>query len=63
MMPRLTTRFLFENIITRFGYPLELVSDRGTHFLNNIIEELTRVYLIKHKKTNPYNPKANGLIE
>jgi hypothetical protein len=25
-------RFLYENIITRFGCPKELVSDRGTHF-------------------------------
>lgn len=30
--------FLFENIITRFGCPLELVSDRGLHFLNDTIE-------------------------
>jgi hypothetical protein len=25
-------RFLYENIITRFGYPKELVCDQGTHF-------------------------------
>ena len=60
---RVTARFLFENIITRFGCPLELVSDRGTHFLNSTIEALTRVYLIKHRATTPYNPKANGLTE
>jgi hypothetical protein len=47
----------------RFGHPLELVSDRGTHFLNNVIVDLTTKYLIKHRKTTPYNPKANGLTE
>jgi hypothetical protein len=47
----------------RFGHPLELVSDRGTHFLNNVIVDLTTKYLIKHQKTTPYNPKANGLTE
>jgi transposase InsO family protein len=56
-------RFMYEQIFTRFGPPLELVSDRGTHFLNEMIEELTNHYLIKHRKTTPYHPKANGLTE
>ena len=55
--------FLFEEILMRFGHPLELVSDRGTHFLNDVIVGLTNKYLIKHRKTTPYNPKANGLTE
>ena len=29
-----TAGFLFEEIMMRFGHPLELVSDRGKHFLN-----------------------------
>jgi transposase InsO family protein len=55
--------FLFEQILMRFGYPLELVSDRGTHFLNETMEHVTEIYNIKHRKTTPYNPKANGLTE
>ena len=55
--------FLFEQIMMRFGCPLELVSDRGTHFLNETIEQITDLYHIKHRKTTPYNPKANGLTE
>ena len=55
--------FLFEDIMMRFGDPLELVSDRGKHFLNDVIEDITTKYLIKHRKTTPYNPKANGLTE
>jgi len=47
----------------KFGHPLELVSDRGKHFFNNVIINITNSYLIKHRKTTPYNPKANGLIE
>ena len=41
----------------RFGHPLELVSDRGNHFLNDVIFNITS------RKTTPYNPKANGLTE
>ena len=55
--------FLFEEIMMRFGHPLELVSDRGKHFLNDVIHNITTRYLIKHRKTTPYNPKANGLTE
>ena len=58
-----TARFLYENILTRFGPPLELVSDRGTHFINETIEQLNDRYLIKHRKTTPYHPQANGLTE
>src|SRR5450759_4855007 len=55
--------FLFEEIMMRFAHPLELVSDRGKHFLNDVIINITSSYLIKHRKTTPYNPKANGLTE
>jgi hypothetical protein len=47
----------------RFGCSLELVSDRRTHFLNEVIWNLTARYDIKHRKTTPYNPKANGLTK
>lgn len=47
----------------RFGYPLKLVSDRGTHFLNDVIVDMTTKYAIEHQKTTPYNPKANRLTE
>lgn len=40
-----------------------MVSDRGTHFLNKMIEAMTEYFLIKHRQTTPYNPKANGLTE
>lgn len=56
-------RFLYENIITRFGCPKELVSDRGTHFINDTIRALTDKYDIKHRKTTPYHPRANGQTE
>ena len=56
-------KFLYEDIITRFGSPLELVSDRGSHFLNETIQELTDLYAIKHTKSTPYYPRANGQVE
>lgn len=56
-------RFLYNNIITRFGCPIELVSDQGVHFLNRVIKLLTETHMISHKKSSTYYPQANGLAE
>ena len=32
-----TTKFLYEQVISRYGCPLELISDRGAHFSNEVI--------------------------
>ena len=55
--------FLVRFILRRYGCPLELVSDRGTHFLNEVIDAILKTYWVKHRLTSPYNPKANGLTE
>ena len=52
--------FMYENIISRFGCPKILVSDRGTHFLNDLIEEMTHRFQINHSKTTTYHPQTNG---
>ena len=57
---KIVAKFVSKHIIIQFGCPKELVSDRGTHFFNATIEELTNKYLIKHRKLVPYYPRANG---
>jgi len=56
-------RFIFENIITRFGCPRSLTSDQGGHFINSTIEKITTEFLIQHHKSSPYHPQANGTVE
>ena len=55
-----TTKFLYEKIFTRLGVPLEIVLDRGVHFVNEIIKFMMSEFLISHKKIAPYHPQANG---
>ena len=56
-------KFKYENIITRFGCPLTLISDQGTHFINQTIETLLKEFLSHHHKTSTYHPQANGVVE
>jgi len=37
-----TTKFLYEYILTRFGCPLTIVTDQGVHLINNAIKDLTK---------------------
>jgi hypothetical protein len=55
--------FIFDDIITRFGFPKVLMSDQGTHFINNTIEALTQEFEVHHQKSTPYHPQANGTVE
>ncbi|KAL3680009.1 hypothetical protein R1sor_022965 [Riccia sorocarpa] len=60
---KVTAKFIYENIITRFGVPLEFVSDQGGHFLNGVIEELVNHYQVKHRFSTQYYPQCNGQAE
>jgi transposase InsO family protein len=55
--------FIFDDIITRFVCPKALMSDQGTHFINKIVEVLTKEFAIHHHKSTPNHPQANGIVE
>ena len=55
--------FLYEEIICRFGAPRTLQSDRGMHFVNELIQRLTKRFKIRHSLSSPYHPQSNGLVE
>lgn len=58
------TNFLYQNIMTWFGWPIDLVSNQGTHFLNKFIEDLiTTKHMIIQKNSSMYNPQCNSQVE
>ncbi len=51
-----TTKFLYECILTRFGCSLIIVIDQGVHFINDAIKYLMDHFLMKHVNSTTYYP-------
>ncbi|XP_073138515.1 uncharacterized protein [Henckelia pumila] len=47
----------------RFGIPIALISDRGTHFCNRTVASLLKKYHVTHKLSTAYHPQLNGQAE
>ena len=56
-------KFLQKNIFTRFGTPRALISDEGTHFVNNMLKGVLNKYNINHRVATAYHPQTNVLAE
>ena len=56
-------RALVENVIVRYGAPLEILTDQGKNFDGNLFRELCRLLDIDKVRTSSYHPSCNGLIE
>jgi hypothetical protein len=56
-------KFIYENIITRFGFPLTLINDQRTHFVNELIKILLNKFLIDHRITMTQHPQENGVVD
>ncbi|CAL8988235.1 unnamed protein product, partial [Prunus brigantina] len=55
--------FLKANIFTRFGTPRAIISDGGSHFVNQAFAALLKKYGITHKVATPYHPQTSGQVE
>jgi hypothetical protein len=58
-----TTNFLYECILTRFGCFSIIVTDQGVHFINDAIKYLTDHFMSKHVSSTSYYPQGNGQIK
>ncbi|ORD95688.1 POL4 [Hepatospora eriocheir] len=55
--------FVLNEVIFKYGSPVEIRMDNGKEFINNVMEELAKFWKIKLTKSPPYHPEANGLTE
>ena len=51
------------DMFSRLDMPEEILSDFGTHFVSECVEEVNRLLSFRHQTTRPYQPACNGPIE
>ncbi|XP_059070810.1 uncharacterized protein LOC131860414 [Cryptomeria japonica] len=60
---KIVAEFFCEEIFTRYGVPIEIITDQGAQFTSTLITTLVNEYNIRHRKSTPYHPQVNGLVE
>ena len=54
---------LEEHVVCQHGIPEELLSDKGSNFLSDLMLELCSILEIHKINTSGYHPQTNGLVE
>ncbi|OMH81098.1 Transposon Ty3-I Gag-Pol polyprotein [Zancudomyces culisetae] len=55
--------FLVYDVISNFGIPRKLITDRGSNFLSEAIVNFYKFMGINHSPTTAYRPQSNGQVE
>ncbi|XP_065049760.1 uncharacterized protein LOC135679707 [Musa acuminata AAA Group] len=56
-------KFIWRNIVTRFGLPRTIVTDNGSQFASKKFQEFSANYGIRLKYSSVAHPQTNGLAE
>ena len=65
-LKKITTEAVAEallDIYSRVGIPEEVLTDQGTQFMSECMQEVSRLLGIKGLTSTPYHPICNGLVE
>ena len=54
---------LVREILSRYGAPRVLISDRRKNFMSNLVKALSELFEIKRNYTSAYHPMSNRLVE
>ncbi|CAF1038197.1 unnamed protein product [Didymodactylos carnosus] len=61
--PSTAARFVKDEVILKYGRLRCIITDNGTHFTADIMEELFKKIEVTHLYSTPYHPMTNGQIE
>ncbi|GJS33675.1 reverse transcriptase domain-containing protein [Tanacetum coccineum] len=59
---RVVVAFL-KKLLCRFRMPKALISNRGTHFCNKIMEKTKKIYGVNHRFSTSYHPQTSDQVE
>ena len=58
-----TAKLFFKHVITKFGIPRQIISDRDTRWRGDFWKEICRLMGMKRALTTSYHPQADGQTE
>ena len=58
-----TAKALVEKFICLYGVPTAILTDQGTNFIPQLIEELARIFRIEKYRSSAFHPQSRGSIE
>ncbi|CAF3783274.1 unnamed protein product [Rotaria sp. Silwood1] len=58
-----TAQAFFNEYICKYGIPSVILSDRGSHFQNKLMENSQKLIGYNHIYSTPYHPQSNGVVE
>ena len=59
----ITAQTLFNEFFCKYGIPVTLLSDRGSHFHNHLMNHLQHLIGYNHIYSTSYHPQTNGMVE
>ena len=57
------SQVLIERVFLEYGPPATILSDRGPHFHNALIEAITQLFMARHVFSSGYRPQTAGITE
>ena len=56
-------KFIYEEIVLKFGNPVEIFTDRGANFMSKVLKQYMNKIRSKHTFTSAYHPCSNSKCE
>ena len=56
-------RVLYDEVFTKFGAPVSILTDRGQTFLSKLVTNLCQLFDVKRTKTSSFRPQCNSQAE
>jgi transposase InsO family protein len=54
---------LVQGVISKYGAPDHILTDQGSNFLSQLVQDICRLFNVHQMNTTAYHPQTDGLVE